>query len=237
MFFSIGLSSTAHAAQNSTTDLWVVKCDTSGNIYLENTQTHEMMTKAFKLDSSGNQIDVDLAEYARNLNKLSVLPSNPQTSIEDVRDIGAIGEPYCVYKYAEGSHWKELGKPLKVTPEVRGAATISYGESTTVSNSFGGGISIDINVSRSIKNGASFTWVWSASTSSSFSTTYAIPSGKIGYVQFRPYLNVTQGTLNQKTYLSPSNILAKETNYYVWGRSPVKLANGFADGIYELITR
>lgn len=117
---------------------------------------------------------------------------------------------------------------VRVTPYVKGPATITYGQSSTVSESFGGNISISASVKGMIiaQAGAQFgvTWNSTASSSSTFSTSFSIPSGKTGAVYFRAKMIRVSGSYYD----------SKLKAYYVYGDTPAKLGS-FADGIYEAV--
>lgn len=124
------------------TPLWLVKTNANGEIYLENTQTHEMMVEAFEMDDFGDKISIDLIEHADRLN-------HPLThSMPDALDIIDSGDsvtidraaPYSMYDYTQTTQYTAEGIPEKVTPEVVGPASITSGESITVSESF---VSVD----------------------------------------------------------------------------------------------
>ncbi len=228
--FSMCLSITAYASQNSNTDLWVVKSDTSGNTYLENSQTHEIMIAAFKIDSSGNRIDVDLVEHARELNEQSVLPSNLQPSVEGIQSTtidGTVARRVARrLEYQESGVYTKIGYPQKVTPDIGGYAAVNYGQSVTIGEEFDSSIALDATVKSIVRAGASFTWASSASSSSQFNATFYIPEGRIGYVKFCPYYRVTYGAL----YIG-------QNSYYIEASSPKTLSNGLADGIYQVVLK
>ena len=69
MVFTMGISANAIATENADTDLWVIEIDADGNTFPENTQTHEEMIKAFRLDESGNPVEIILVEHAKTLNE------------------------------------------------------------------------------------------------------------------------------------------------------------------------
>lgn len=220
----------AQAAGNVNNEEWVVK-RSADSIYLQNRITGEKIVEAFVLDSTGHFVNIDLVAYADQLNTMPQV-SNGST-YEDI-----VTEPQrrtsISYSYDESTAYVGLGSGIKVTADVAGPADLTYGESASISQSFGGEISITSTIKSKIQSGASFNWNTSLQSSAQFSLTISIPSGKTGYVQFRPRYNVTEGTLTQ--YVTTDSIV-ETYKYDVWGQSPIKLATGFADGIYERILR
>ncbi len=199
MVFSIGISTTANAVENPNTDLWVIKTDSDGNTFLENTKTHEEMLKAFRLDASGNQIEIDLIEYAKTLNETTLIPTNTQEQLivnDQLNNANNFQRtyvfiPFHTYSYTETRNYRTTGSPIKCTADMVGPCDITYGESETVSESFS--VSITLSGEKSaIQAGASFGWEHSVQTMSSFSVAYNVPAGKIGYIQFKPYYSVSR---------------------------------------------
>lgn len=139
-------------------------------------------------------------------------------------------------RYEERYSYHQTGEKRKVTPNIRGGsggATVSYGDSITIEESFSGGISFSGPIKDLIRAEASFSWNNSLSTSASFNVTFNIPAGQTGYVAFFPQFLVTEGTPFE--YRTNSSGSISEYKYSVTGKSPVKLDSGFADGTYMLI--
>lgn len=187
------------------------------------------------------EINIDLADHVHTLNNVQPYPPEELgyidpgpdnlTSTEDGVPFAA---PYFIYNYHEEEKSQVNGSPQKASADSIGG-TIQTGYSVTVSESFGGNISISTAVKEAITISASFNWTKSASTSSSFSVTYTVPEGKTGYVQFTPYLMYTKGTMLEKKYLD--GVLLSSNSYSVWGRTPKTLPSGLADGRYELVIK
>lgn len=213
---------------------WSVESEEDGSIYIQNDATGETIVYAFRIDENGDEQPIDLADYACELNAASRLNQTIESSNE-VADDSVQRKPSAVtYAYEESLSYRVVGNGIKVTPEVPGPASLSYGESVTVSEQFGGGISISAQVEEAITAGASFTWNKQLSTSSTFTVTKEIPAGRTGYMEFRPYFNATTGTLTRMIVHIPGGVVSS-TDYNAWGRSPIILATGFADGIYDVV--
>lgn len=118
----------------------------------------------------------------------------------------------------------------KVTPDVRGPASISKGTSIQTSESFGGSINVSASIKSlivaEVKAEVGFTWNTTSTSSSSFNATFNVPSNKIGAVYFTPYL--------QQFDMYYYNVSGQQ--YNIIAKSPIKLSSGFTDGLYELIT-
>ena len=241
MVFSMGISANAKAAESSNTDLWVVKIDADGNTYLENTQTHEEMIKAYRLDESGNPVEINLVEHAKTLNETTLIPTNTQEQsvVNNQLDYtnnyispAVIVNPVSAYSYTETRNYRTTGSPIKVTPDVRGPTSLSYGESKTISESFATSVSLSAEKSAIIA-GASFTWEHSLQSAANFGVSYDVPAGRIGYIHFKPYFNVSVGNLTETVWVGYT--IARQTTKGVFGLSPVTLGNGLADGLIEFV--
>jgi hypothetical protein len=117
----------------------------------------------------------------------------------------------------------------KVTPYVAGPATITYGTSVTTTESFSSSMAIGGSLKVIIRSKftatAGLTWNNSSSSSTTFSATFTVDSGKIGAVYFFPLLRYVIGYYYD-SYGNPTRI---DANY------PIKLVSGFTDGLYTLI--
>ena len=218
--------------QNSQRENWIVASAEDGSIYLENEATGEIIVSAFKIDENGIEQPVDLVEYANELNNISIIPTidylNKQTDIMPRKGTAV------AYSYTEKTSYKGIGTGIKVTPDIVGPATITYGESVSVSEQFGGGITISTEIKKAITAEANFTWNVELSSSANFTVSKDIVAGRTGYVEFRPYLNVTKGTLTKKVIHVPEGFVVSSTDYDAWGQCPIMLSSGFADGIYDV---
>lgn len=124
------------------------------------------------------------------------------------------------------------GTRTKVTPDWAGPCTITSGVSitTTAGWSITGGL--NISLTNPIKEmvmaaiNVNGTYVESSSSTSSFSGTYNVPSGKIGAIYFTPYLT-NYGVYYLDEYYNLTMLSVK---------TPKKVS-GFTDGLYELVLR
>ncbi len=221
---------------------WTVRYDNNSNIYLKNIKTGEIVVRAFRLDETGKPIDIKLSQYVQVLNNQTVDQNQKQSVTQSTSDTVTQHTsstldlpPYITsyYRYEQTYSYTDSGSSVKVTPDVIGPATITYGNSTTVTESFSAAISLNAEAKRVIKGGASFTWNSSASTSTSFGLTYSVPAGKTGYIKFTPYRNVTVGELYEDVFYNGTYMSTLDQGIS-YGYSPKKLSNGFADGIFAL---
>lgn len=52
-------------------------------------------------------------------------------------------------------------------------------------------------------------------------------------VEFTPRLMVTEGTMTRKLVHIPGGVVSS-SEFEAWGKSPIMLATGYADGIYDV---
>lgn len=218
--------------QNSQRENWIVAFAKDGSIYLENETTGEIIVSAFRIDENGIEQPVNLVDYANELNTISIIPTID--SVNEQTDVMPRKGTTVTYNYKEKTSYKGIGTGMKVTPDVVGPATITYGESVSVSEQFGGGITISAEIKKAITTEASFAWNVELSSSANFTVSKDIVAGRTGYVEFRPYLNVTKGTLTKKVIHVPEGVVVSSTDYDAWGQCPIRLSSGFADGIYDV---
>ena len=124
------------------------------------------------------------------------------------------------------------GTRTKVTPDWAGPCTITSGVSITTTSAWSVTGGLNISLTNAIKNlvkaaiNANGTYNESSSSTSSFSGTYNVPSGKIGAIYFTPYLT-NYGVYYLDEYYNLTMLSVK---------TPKKV-NGFTDGLYELVLR
>lgn len=234
-------------AENSIQEAWILNNDDADNIYIENCRTGEKIIEAWKYDDLGRQVNIDLCDYVNELNQ------GQDEQVERAEDIynrtnemsipvlshaspQSLVMPVEITNYTEESNSVVNGSPIKITADVKGKATISYGNMTTVSESFTvSGTTTTEAIKNKIRLGAGFTWNKSATSNSSFGITYTVPAGKTGYITFTPKYNKTVGTYRVRFYLE--NRLLTDDSYSVTAKSPISLSNGFADGTYALVVK
>ncbi len=222
--------------QDSSED-WRVVTEEDGSVYLQNDATDEIIVYAFRIDENGNEQSVDLAEYAHQLNTLPRAPESSDVMDEQNDQQKAIfrkpGTSTYVYSYKETKAYETLGDGIKVTPDAVGPATITYGESVTVSEEFSVGISASATIKDAITSEVSFDWHAQLSSSSNFTVAKQVAAGRTGYVEFTPRLMVTEGTMTRKLVHIPGGVVSS-SEFEAWGKSPIMLATGYADGIYDV---
>ncbi len=231
------------AADNS--GYWIVKKDSSNSIYLQHTETGKKILEARSYDDSGNLVDFDLVEYARLLNDQIEIEqndaieqktssytekTNPETKSDSVNTRSI---PITIYTYIESRNYTSLGTARKCTADVVGPASLSYGNQISTTETFSASVNLS-GEKDAVQAGASFGWSTSSSSSSNFGVSFPVPSGKTGYVTFRPRYNTTEGTLRTRVYYN--NSLLIDDSETVKGHSPKILATGFTDGIFALET-
>lgn len=215
---------------------WVVREDSSNQIYLQHTDTGEKILAAKSYDAFGNLEDFDLVEYANLLNNQPVIEQKTyfDTENKDLSTRGAIPVPVTIYTYTESDTYTSIGPAEKCTPDVVGPATISYGNQISTTTQWSASISLGWQAKDTIEAGASFGWNKSSSSNTSFGLSFDVVAGKTGYVTFRPRYNTTEGTLRARTYQNYKLIF--DNSYEIKGHSPKKLPTGFTDGIFALKT-
>ena len=176
-------------------------------------------------DSQGNRVSAYDAMERLSLNDTE---SADALSI-DSNKMGLLrGNPYATVYSSNNMN----GTRTKVTADWAGPCNITYGVSVTTTSGWSITGGLNISLTNAIKElikaaiNANGTYNESSSTSSTFSGTYAVPSGKIGAIYFTPYLK------NYGVYY-----LDEYYNYTTFSvKTPIKV-NGFTDGLYELVLR
>ena len=221
--------------------VWVLKTFESGDKYLYNSNSGQMIVKAYTYDETGTLVEIDLNDYLDIKNSLLDVANLPtqisgvSIPLENDKELSYASDYSWVPSYRETNTYIGLGEPVKVTGDVVGPATVSHFNSSTVSHSFGGDVGMTLGIQSAIQASASFSWNVSLESEVSNGYAFPVPEGEIGYVQFTPYLNVTVGDLYY-IYMAPfvyDEVYIGE----VWGSSPKQIAGGFADGAYELILK
>ncbi len=229
MAMMMGLSAHSFAVDPHSNEEWLVKYDEKGTVYLENSITGEKAVRAVQFDEQGNPYDVDLISYAAELNATGETAPVHMTASEPSSILPLSGNSGT--RYEETRWYYQTGEARKVSPTVKASqngATISYGESITIENSFSGGITFTAAVKKIIQGGVSFSWNESLSTSSSFGVTFTLNDGQSGYIAFLPRFIVSQGTYYEER-------ITTTAKYSITAKSPIKLATGYADGTYMLV--
>ncbi|MCY8102240.1 hypothetical protein P8881_05225 [Bacillus haynesii] len=133
------------------------------------------------------------------------------------------------WKYSETKVTTYTGNPIQASSTIKcntsGGCSVSKNISVTVSSSF----SVNTQAEKkAIKAGVSYTWVNSATSSSTY--TFKLKKGENGYIAFKPTKRKSTGKL--KRYSNWDGYLYSKSAYC---RNPVKLSNGEAKGTYVFV--
>ncbi|WP_146553228.1 hypothetical protein [Rummeliibacillus sp. SL167] len=119
---------------------------------------------------------------------------------------------YEYYKYSESSVTTYTGDPIQVTSTIScntsGGCSISKSVSSTVSSSYSANVNLSAEKS-AIKSGVSYTWVSSASDTSTY--TFSLKKGDKGYIAFKPSKRKSSGTL--KKYSNWDGLLSSKERF------------------------
>ena len=180
--YALGRNSTYDSRSESIpTEEWIVMYRADGSIYLENSITGEQIVESFKFDHYGNRVEIDLVERAAELNERIYqrdLELENNISLYNIPDEPLRGPSTVVYLYEESYHYRVVGDPIKITADINGPASITYGESVTIVADYGGSVTITSTIEDIISSGAEFSWSNSAESSSEFTVEYEVPAGK-----------------------------------------------------------
>ncbi|MCK1999871.1 hypothetical protein MZM54_00555 [[Brevibacterium] frigoritolerans] len=211
--------------------------------------TSEGATKTVKIDKKSAIYDKSLGKYVTPLKEVNgkLVPASKQEYLNEIKS--ASGQSVTIPKVSTlastndmgtldyREYWKYtptstsskvVGKTKKVTADI-GCTSASCSISKQVSVTVSAQYSVNATAEKSaIKANAGFTWVNSASDSSTYS--FKLKKGDRGYVGFKPYYKKTTGKL--KKYSNWDGYLySKSANAH----SPRKTANKEADGMYYFV--
>lgn len=225
----------ASATPGQTATKFSLGTSSVGEQYLLNETTGEKTIAAYTYDENGELVKISLSE-CKNIKESSPRPTIENTPTVQRHIAEDLILPQAItYRYVEKSAYVENGTPVRVSSDMKGPGKITTIQSTTVSCSFGGDVSLTNTIKKKIELGASFSWNVSLSSEASNSYEFdPIPAGEIGYVQFTPYYDVSIGDLYQG---HSESSLPDTYKGEVWGRSPQKLPSGLACGLYELVIK
>ena len=230
-----------NTSEAGSSPVWTIESFPSGEEYLYNEISGEIIAKAFCFDETGNLIELDLQEYLLTKNSPSYTSGSSNLSGPPLFSTAAVGpnpddflrRDTWAYEYRETRTYVTSGDPIKVSADLKGPGTISHLTSIQIGHTFGGDVSFTATIKNAVQLGASFVWNVSAATEESNTYAVDVPAGRTGYVQFTPRFDVTVGDLY---YVYTAPFVSEETYLgEVWGSSPRMLDNGFADGTYELV--
>ena len=125
------------------------------------------------------------------------------------------------------SSYETTGTRRQVSPSVVGPATLTYGQSVSVSSSIGVNFGAEINsrIFRALALRFGVTYTQTTTSNTSFGAAFPVPAGKTGAIYFTPFLYSGYCTYVDTNY--------QGTGTYV---SFPKMNGVFAAGVYELIT-
>ena len=231
----IGCTLPARAVPGGTaTAVQPMEATSTGENFFYRKATGETVIKAYSYNESGELIALTLEEYLQIQNSVPSVPGDSEWQPYNIRGASTVSNTWY-YDYRETDAYVALGDSYAVTADVKGPATIQHTQSATIQHSFGGSVTLDGATKLLIQTGASFDWHTSLSSGVSNSYTFEVPSGKIGYVQFTPYLNYTEGEIYLVTVLP--GYMDEMHIGDAWGACPIEIPGGFANGIFELILR
>jgi hypothetical protein len=177
----------------------------------------------------GKLIPTSQEDYLNELENVETIDESVLFQEPTTGDIGTEDNYYEYYKYSPFETLQKVeGSRKKVSAELQcttATCTISKTYTTSVSASYSVSLPIEINA---IKANAGFTWVSSASDTSTYS--FSLVKGDYGYVAFVPYYKKTRGYLRK--YSNWDGLLSEKI---ASGYSVIKTSSGEADGRYVFV--
>lgn len=229
-------------------ETWELKIDKEGNEVLQSNKGG-LIREASGFDEDGNLVAVPLSEYLdiltnQTVDSQNVMDANSTKSLEnpDDKQIKENKSPNEVwkYRYKQTSISHPYGSGVKVSPSVAGGssgATISYGYNELIGAIYSGQASSNVSVRDALTIGVNFTWNHSATTNTTFGVSFKVDPGKTGYIEFKPKVTYTKGDSYRDVYNGAGVKIRTDNLGKAEGKSPKKLNNGFADGVFALVQR
>ena len=215
--------------------VWECQFDENGQLYLFNETLNRGITSAFEVMENGFLRELNLREYCKALNEQvpeeKTYPQGTKAAMQSSK-IATVEYLYMEKSCEIGT----LGAGLVLSSDVvaqYGDAQITILEGAPVTQSFDGNVYVTGQMMQAIPETASFPWNTSLTSSVSTSTVLTVKQGTIGHVEFKPYFDVTKGTL---TEFIGTEYGTQTNTYEVTGKSPQKTSQGFARGIYQVVT-
>jgi len=204
-------------------------------LIIANDTTSEIIAEAWYYDEDGNEVEVDLIEYAEMMNESYQINAEDE-ALQIMIDLGLYRIPHesvttrgvgagISYRFFSITNTSPLGNSSRMTPHFVGPATITVSSSITSSRTFTAGISVAGQ--NQITSTVNFTA--HSSATSAVGGTWSVPRNSTGAVWFQPRFNRAEGTLERR-----SNGQVMSTRHNVFVRSPRRLNSGHADGIWSL---
>lgn len=215
--------------------VWECRFDENGQLYLFNETLNRGITSAFEVMENGFLRELNLREYCKVLNEQvpeeKTYPQGNKAAMQSSK-IATVEYLYMEKSCEIGT----LGAGLVLSADSAaqyGDAQISILEGAPVTQSFDGNVYVTAQIMQAIPEGASFPWNTALTSSVSTSTVLTVKQGTIGHVEFKPYFDVTKGTL---TEFIGTEYGTQMNTYEVTGKCPQKTSQGFAKGIYQVVT-
>lgn len=215
--------------------VWECRFDENGQLYLFNETLNRGITSAFEVMENGFLRELNLREYCKALNEQvpeeKTYPQGNKAAMQSSK-IATVEYLYMEKSCEIGT----LGAGLELSADVAaryGDAQISILEGAPVTQFFDGNVYVAAQIMQAIPESASFPWNTSLTSSVSASTVLTVKQGTIGHVEFKPYFDVTKGTL---TEFIGTEYGTQTNTYEVTGKCPQKTSQGFARGIYQVVT-
>ena len=245
--FILALSNTYVHAQNPQPWIaptpWAVEVSEEGETILRNSETDQMIVALFRLDEYGNQIDLDLATHAEELNAEASAIAMLEEAMPPNITVAPISEEQLVefnnnpssrqmvsYRFNQTSRVISNGSWHRVSNFFQGPMnSISASFSHTSSHSFSAGINLSATAQSAITSGVNFAWVSSSSSNSSQTITHSVPAGRTAHIEFLPRYNTAVGTLTRTDMFT--GLSTQWHNVRV--TSPVQVGS-FTDGTFRV---
>lgn len=231
-------------ASNTYPNSWSLVEDEELGLVIINDVTGDIITQAGRFDENGNFVMIDIRDYYIELTTTPTLDEILYDEYDfSTYEYEEIIEPFITSTRHEvtsrGVGRPVNGNPIRVTPFVQGPATITTGQSVTISESFSASAGVTAEVKRLIRADVGASWNTSLSTSSSFGITFnPIPNGRTGHVEFTPrFSNFTFQQFLVTYNIFTGNVVSRQDLGSVSARPPVRLSSGFADGTFRKVIR
>lgn len=129
-----------------------------------------------------------------------------------------------------GGMGESFDSPVAVTAEYGGPVTITHTISITSSDSWSGSFSASIKAKIFVDVNINFGITWSSTSSSSTSTSgsWYVPANYYGRIIFK----AKRGSFHYQVFTNPDG-----SSYNIYCSTPIKLQNGYTDGIFDLVLR
>lgn len=244
LFAMMGCSSDkSYIVPPAETGEWVVTYTEDGAAYLKNSVSGREMRRAYETGPDGTWIELDLTVLVDDLNReiMEAAQFTPPNAAESQEENPIARTNIKTTAFTPQSKRDKVtipGTERVVAGDAVGPATIKYGRSTTVSETFQGGLSFTAVIKDAIRIKAptfNFSWSKSETTSTTLEEEFPVPAGYLGYVEFTPYYYELKGYIIEQTIVTETGDIINSKRYdNIIGYSPMKL-DSFAYGRSQLI--